>query len=52
MKTVRVCVLVFVLSVTFAEDIKLKYKPSHKPVRLFTEEELQRYDGSEVNFYL
>ncbi|XP_034715080.1 neudesin isoform X2 [Etheostoma cragini] len=47
MATARICVLCVVLSTTVAEDVKLKYKPSTKPVRLFTEEELTRYDGSE-----
>ncbi|XP_074516015.1 neudesin [Sebastes fasciatus] len=47
MATTRICVLFVVLSTTLAEDFKLKYKPSTKPVRLFTEEELKRYDGSE-----
>ncbi|XP_075963612.1 neudesin [Anarhichas minor] len=46
MANARLCVLVVVLSATSAEDFKLKYKPSTKPVRLFTEEELKRYDGS------
>lgn len=50
MATARVCALLLVLSATLAQDIKLKYKPSTTPVRLFTEEELKRYDGSEVNF--
>lgn len=50
MATARIRVLLFVLSATVAQDIKLKYKPSSTPVRLFTEEELRRYDGSEVNF--
>lgn len=50
MATTRICVLFIALSVTLADDVKLKYKPSSKPVRLFTEEELKRYDGSEVNF--
>lgn len=52
MATARIYVLLFVLSATLAEDLKLKYKPSNIPVRLFTEEELKRYDGSEVNFYI
>lgn len=52
MATVQVCVLFLLLSVSLAEDVKLKYKPATKPVRLFTEEELQRYDGREVNFFL
>ncbi|XP_038135427.1 neudesin [Cyprinodon tularosa] len=47
MATVQVCVLFLLLSVSLAEDVKLKYKPATKPVRLFTEEELQRYDGRE-----
>lgn len=50
MATSRVCVLFVVLYTTLAEDVKLKYKPSTTPVRLFTEEELKRYDGREVNF--
>ncbi|TDG99157.1 hypothetical protein EPR50_G00208550 [Perca flavescens] len=47
MATARICVLYVVLSTTLAEDFNLKHKPSTKPVRLFTEEELTRYDGSE-----
>ncbi|XP_029316391.1 neudesin isoform X2 [Cottoperca gobio] len=47
MATARVFVLFVVLSTTLAEEFKLKFKPSTKPVRLFTEEELKRYDGSE-----
>ncbi|XP_073339144.1 neudesin [Pagrus major] len=47
MATTRVCVLFVVLYTTLAQDVKLKYKPSTKPVRLFTEEELKRYDGRE-----
>lgn len=50
MATNGIIVLFMVLSATLAEDIKLKYKSATKPVRLFTEEELQRYDGSQVNF--
>lgn len=50
MATSRVWVLFVVLYTTLAEDVKLKYKPSTTPVRLFTEEELKRYDGREVNF--
>lgn len=49
MGNLRLCALIFLLSATLGDDTKLKYKPSHKPVRLFTEEELQKYDGSEVN---
>ncbi|XP_034015296.1 neudesin [Thalassophryne amazonica] len=45
MATARVCVLWFLLSAAGAED--LKHKPATKPVRLFTEEELNKYDGSE-----
>nr|XP_043903141.1 neudesin isoform X1 [Solea senegalensis] len=40
-------VLYFFICVTLAQDFKLKYKTATKPVRLFTEEELSRYDGSE-----
>ncbi|XP_033498208.2 neudesin [Epinephelus lanceolatus] len=47
MATARICVLFVVLSSTLAEDLKLKYKTPTEPVRLFTEEELKRYDGSE-----
>ncbi|KAE8290313.1 Neudesin Neuron-derived neurotrophic factor SCIRP10-related protein [Larimichthys crocea] len=48
MATTRTCVLLFVLSATLAEeDVKFKYKAPTKPVRLFTEEELRRYDGSQ-----
>ncbi|TNN51079.1 Neudesin [Liparis tanakae] len=46
MATARLCVLAVVLSATLAEDFKLKYKPATKPVRLITEEELKRHDGS------
>lgn len=47
MATAQVCVLFVLLSLSLAQDVKLKYKPAAKPVRLFTEEELQRYDGTE-----
>ncbi|XP_032366926.1 neudesin isoform X2 [Etheostoma spectabile] len=47
MATARICVLYVVFATTLAEDVKLKYKPSTKAVRLFTEEELTRYDGSQ-----
>ncbi|KAM4723832.1 neudesin [Anableps anableps] len=47
MATAQICVLFVLLSMSLAEEVKLKYKPATKPVRLFTEEELQRYDGSE-----
>ncbi|KAF3845437.1 hypothetical protein F7725_008600 [Dissostichus mawsoni] len=48
MATARICVLLLVLSATLAEDLKLKHKTSREPVRLFTEEELSRYDGGEA----
>ncbi|KAM6913217.1 neudesin [Xenentodon cancila] len=47
MATAQFCILFSVFFATVADDIKLKYKPATKPVRLFTEEELSRYDGSE-----
>ncbi|XP_008296497.1 neudesin [Stegastes partitus] len=47
MATAGVCVLFIVLCATFAEEVKLKYKRATKPVRLFTEEELKRYDGTQ-----
>lgn len=41
--------ITFVLLVlSLADDVKLKHKPASKPVRLFTEEDLKRHDGSEV----
>ncbi|XP_062413391.1 neudesin [Pungitius pungitius] len=47
MATARMCVLlVVVVSAASAGDVELKHKPSTKAVRLFTEEELRRYDGS------
>lgn len=49
MATARFCVLFIIFAVALAEDAKVKHKTAPKPVRLFTEEELQRYDGSEVN---
>lgn len=49
MATARFCVLFIILAVALAEDAEVKHKTAPKPVRLFTEEELQRYDGSEVN---
>ncbi|KAF4084066.1 hypothetical protein AMELA_G00124480 [Ameiurus melas] len=33
--------------ICLADESKLKVKPASKPVRLFTDEELRRYDGSE-----
>ncbi|XP_071765671.2 neudesin [Centroberyx gerrardi] len=47
MATAQLCVMLIALCATLADDIKLKHKPATKPVRLFTEEELKRYDGSE-----
>ncbi|MEQ2220238.1 hypothetical protein ILYODFUR_003288 [Ilyodon furcidens] len=47
MATAQVRVLFILLAVSLAEDVKLKYKPASKPVRLFTEEELQRFNGRE-----
>ncbi|XP_028293032.1 neudesin [Gouania willdenowi] len=47
MATSRLCVLFLVCSALFAEEVKLEEKPAAKPVRLFTEDELQRYDGTE-----
>lgn len=49
MATARFGVLFIILAVALAEDAKVKHKTPTKPVRLFAEEELQRYDGSEVN---
>ncbi|XP_013873498.1 neudesin [Austrofundulus limnaeus] len=43
----RTFVLIILLSATLAEDDKLRFKAATKPVRLFTEEELKRYDGTE-----
>lgn len=45
---VHVCLVLFVFSVALSDDVKFKYKPATKPVRLFTDEELKRYDGTEV----
>ncbi|XP_039992428.1 neudesin [Xiphias gladius] len=47
MATARLCVLLVALRATLANDAGLRYKPATEPVRLFTEEELRRYDGSE-----
>lgn len=49
MSTLGKCFLVALIYATLAEDFKLKHQPASKPVRLFTEEELTRYDGSQVN---
>ncbi|XP_008312103.1 neudesin [Cynoglossus semilaevis] len=47
MSTLGKCFLVALIYATLAEDFKLKHQPASKPVRLFTEEELTRYDGSQ-----
>ncbi|XP_074548621.1 neudesin [Halichoeres trimaculatus] len=47
MDSARICVLFVFLCSALSEDVKLKFKAANKPVRLFTEEELKRYDGSE-----
>uniref|UniRef100_A0A3B4B8D5 Cytochrome b5 heme-binding domain-containing protein n=1 Tax=Periophthalmus magnuspinnatus TaxID=409849 RepID=A0A3B4B8D5_9GOBI len=39
----------FMCTTLAEEDQKLKFKAASKPVRLFTEEELRKYDGSVVN---
>lgn len=44
-------IALFALVLTcMADESKLKVKPESKPVRLFTDEDLGRYDGSEVCF--
>lgn len=50
MATARSFVLLVVFTVTIAQDVKLIYKSSSEPFRLFTEEELRSYDGSKVRF--
>ncbi|XP_047467206.1 neudesin [Mugil cephalus] len=48
MATARLSLIFIVICASLADDeVKLKFKPATKPVRLFTEEELKRYDGSE-----
>ncbi|XP_062253323.1 neudesin [Platichthys flesus] len=47
MATALLCVLCVFFSLTSSQNFKLKFKSATKPVRLFTEEELRRYDGSE-----
>ncbi|KAK2826691.1 hypothetical protein Q5P01_020905 [Channa striata] len=47
MATAQMWVLFVILATTLSDEVKLKYKAAKKPVRLFTEEELKRYDGSE-----
>ncbi|XP_046874325.1 neudesin isoform X2 [Hypomesus transpacificus] len=47
MGAVELCVLFILISSSVAEDIQLKYKKDSKPVRLFTDEDLRRHDGSE-----
>ncbi|KAM8916173.1 neudesin [Spinachia spinachia] len=46
MATAQTRVLLVVLCASVAEDFKVNHKPPTKAVRLFTEEELQRHDGS------
>lgn len=46
----RIVVLYSLLSICSTNESKIKH--ASKPVRLFTEEELQRYDGSEVGYVL
>ncbi|CAL8283676.1 unnamed protein product [Lota lota] len=45
--TTQLCAFLMVLYTCFADDINLTHKPDSTPVRLFTEDELKRYDGSE-----
>ncbi|XP_029937931.1 neudesin [Myripristis murdjan] len=47
MATGQLCVILVVLCSTLAENVKQKPKAATKPVRLFTEEELRRYDGTQ-----
>uniref|UniRef100_A0A8C6TS93 Neudesin neurotrophic factor n=1 Tax=Neogobius melanostomus TaxID=47308 RepID=A0A8C6TS93_9GOBI len=49
METTRIFVLfaIFLCLTLAEEDAKLKFKPASKPVRLLTEEELKKYDGSD-----
>ncbi|XP_020777572.1 neudesin [Boleophthalmus pectinirostris] len=49
METAWVYVLcaLFLCVTSTEEDQKIKFKPPSKPVRLFTEEELEKYDGTE-----
>uniref|UniRef100_A0A3P9AMP9 Cytochrome b5 heme-binding domain-containing protein n=1 Tax=Esox lucius TaxID=8010 RepID=A0A3P9AMP9_ESOLU len=48
MMTLQLCVTLFGLLVLgLADDVKLKPKPATKPVRLFTDDDLKKYDGSE-----
>ncbi len=46
----RSVVLYALLSICSSNESKIKN--AQKPVRLFTEEELQRYDGTEVGYVL
>lgn len=48
MATAASFILLIAVSATIAHDVQLVYKSPSKPVRLFTEEELQSYDGREV----
>ncbi|XP_036398253.1 neudesin [Megalops cyprinoides] len=49
MPALQICsVLLFFCDLNcFADDVKLKHKSVVKPVRLFTEEELEKYNGQE-----
>lgn len=52
MATATSFLLLIVVSTTAAQDVNLISKSSSRPVRLFTEEELRSYDGSEVSILL
>ncbi|KAJ7988807.1 hypothetical protein DPEC_G00313030 [Dallia pectoralis] len=46
--TLQLCItLCGLLGLGLADDVKLKPKPASKPVRLFTDDDLKRHDGSE-----
>lgn len=47
MGTVKLCIAFILIAWTVAGDRVLKYKSDSKPVRLFTDEDLGRYDGTE-----
>ncbi|XP_056868066.1 neudesin [Takifugu flavidus] len=47
MATATSFILLIVVSTAVAQDVTLMSRTSSRPVRLFTEEELQTYDGSE-----
>lgn len=48
---VQLMALLALMPFCLADESKLKVKPVSKPVRLFTDEELTRYDGSEVVYF-